>query len=1051
MNLRRTLLMHTLRCEFLAVGISLLGIQTAINNIVCAQVADAESTTSISSAAFPAATAAPTNTQTTAAAFDAASATVQDEKRAVEAPIIVAPKSLTHKAGNYATPIVALQPLGDEAPESIGDGHDSLPTDWDESDLSAEELGEDEMLRLSGREGDEAAFATDQLAIAPAHPVSIEELLSANRKDNPLFYKESVMDKGISQYSGELESALPSKDFRIESADFLDYDSETNLLYGSGGVVVRYGPYALSSERMVFDSQTREFQAAGNVILSNDTSYVNCESLRFNANTNQGVADGVRGRTGTLYFLGRPEKDGKFTFKQLSKDESLMFDAAVTTCDFPKPHVRVQAKEFTVVNEDRVLANNAVLYAGDIPVMWLPYFTWSLDGDNPWGGTIDVDSENGTMLRGWYHYYDEYETLDPLDESKKIKVADTHARLFADWFSSRGKGAGLDYTYSFFDGASRGDTNLYKFSDTKRVINGNKISDRYFYSGWNRTRLGKSNAEIVSSFFYPSDPDLFYDILDRFRSGKDPKRDRLMERYANFGVENTHDNWFLGFNYSMRDRIGRNRTTNYAEPISDDRDFDRGYNSESYFETLGGTLQNPYAGVYYDPLSYPGTLDKGIDAERYGRVSERYEANAATNRIKLSCLPLWYTANLNIFHNLDKGLNTVGTGDDAFVNGFDFYQALTHQLRLGERTTLVTQFGVGGGVAEREKDTFDLVPDDAVFNPYYITGGEWNNGILDGVRWVDKDTMLVGSELKSLKDVKRDFGYADVNSKLTTRLTNSITAYCGVRMRETTKDSLGDFYKEIGAVKASDDLYAFKTDEKWMESGLLFRSLIPRLNAQLSTGYNFESSSHHTPNELLGRTDLRMNWTNRIRTVSLSAGTALNEMQVRHNSDPNQFNQKSLEYSVSGRLNSRRKNMYARTSAVFINNRSHDDPLHLSGTSSSSSDLDNKDESVISFGVGREVGRKYLVEYTNNYRSRDSGDTEQFVTVSRDFHDIVASLGFGIKGGELSSDSENSEKDTWQFRFNMRFKKSSDMGLLPFTRSTSIYSQRGLGAFESGS
>lgn len=979
-----------------------------------------------------------------AAQFDAASA--------VDKTLIISGDSSTSRAAtNYATPVRALEPLGDEAREAIGDGRDTLSlSDLGYSDYS--EIPEDEMLRLSGLEDEEIAYLPAPLSGAPAHPLALEELLAANREAKPVYYRNAVLERGVSQYSGPLEGALAQEDFRIESADYLDYDSERSLLYGTGGCVVRYGPYILRSDRMMMDTRTRDFQAAGNVVMTNDDTYVSCESLHFNANTNHGVAHGVRGRNGTMYFLGKPDNNNTFTFRQLSREESLMKDVAVTTCDFPTPHLRVQAKEFTVIAKERVLANNAVLYAGDVPVMWLPYFTWSLETGNPWGAVVDLDSKNGLFFRGWYHYYDELESPDPLDDSKVVKVSDSHARVFADWFSDRGRGMGLDYDYSFYDGKSRGRLNLYDFSDSKRKINGQADGERSVYSGWNRTRLGNSNIDLVASLFYPSDPDVFYDILDRFRASGDPKRGRIMERSGSIGLEDSRDNLFVGFNYSFTDRIGRNRTTDFSNPASDDRDFDRRYNNESYYYSGGGTRLTPYPGMYTDPLSTAGSLDEGLDRNRYGRVSEKFQATVATNRIQVLDLPLYYTSTLDIFHNLDKGLNTVSTNDDSYVDGFNFYNSLTNQLRLGERTTLVTQAGIGVGVAQREKNTFDLVPEDATFDPYYITGGQWIDGYLDGVRWTDRETFLVGTEAKSLKDVKSQYGYADVQSRLTSRLTDSITVYAEGKLRKNSGETLGEFYREMGNIRAQDDLYNFAKNESWLETGLYYRSFIPRLNGRIWTGATMDGAGQHTPNQLLNTTAMRWNWTNRINTVGLSTGAAMKEIQVRHHSDPAQYHQNSMQYSVSGRWNSRRNNMYARTSAVILNNRKSDPAAGgILGTNNSTTNLDSRNESVISFGVGREFGRKYLLEYTSNYRTRDEGNTEQFFSLSRDFHDLVATVGFGLTGENLSTTSEDAQQDTWQVRFNMSFKKLSSQSILPFLRSSTEYNQSTLGAFQPGS
>src|SRR5690606_28348544 len=153
--------------------------------------------------------------------------------------------------------------------------------------------------------------------------------------------------------------------------------------------------------------------------------------------------------------------------------------------------------------------------------------------------------------------------------------------------------------------------------------------------------------------------------------------------------------------------------SNFAEFRDGDFAFDRSFNDESFFNVnspgVGPDGANyPFAGRYLDSSSLSSDLDEGIASNRYGRVSERLpHLRVSTNRMRLWTLPLWYHMDLNVFNNLDKGLNVVGTEDDSFVRGFDLYQSISHLVKFTERYTWLTKFGVGVGVAEREDDSYN--------------------------------------------------------------------------------------------------------------------------------------------------------------------------------------------------------------------------------------------------------------------------------------------------------------------------------------------------------
>ncbi len=48
-------------------------------------------------------------------------------------------------------------------------------------------------------------------------------------------------------------------------------------------------------------------------------------------------------------------------------------DASITSCDLPEPHYHFQSSDVKIISRSLMVARPAVLYVGDIPVLWLPF------------------------------------------------------------------------------------------------------------------------------------------------------------------------------------------------------------------------------------------------------------------------------------------------------------------------------------------------------------------------------------------------------------------------------------------------------------------------------------------------------------------------------------------------------------------------------------------------------------------------------------------------------------------------------------------------------
>lgn len=959
----------------------------------------------------------------------------------------------TSKENDSATPAVSLETTG---------GLTSDPQEYESTEVTDDgrvieraPLTEVETVPLGGWNPDEklaisaiASGTTDVLsqlpvgiAVTPPRAMSLEELLNANQADRHITY--------LPPASPEALAGAPKGQIELSAPDYLDYDDENKSVYGRN-VTARYGPYTLRADQMLIDVRTKEVQAYGNVKLTTDRDYIEAGSMWVNTENFQGVAYNARGRSGTFYFLSDNPVcgDGHTTFRQLSKDEAYFKNASFTTCDFPVPHYRIQARQFDILYNDRIFASNVVIYVREHAVMWLPYLTKAITEKNPWGFTVGTDGTLGAYVRVWYDYYHSCYSPSDVDDNLMVKTESGRARLHYDYYSMRGFGKGLDYKYYFDRGRQRGAISLYEINDKDWNVQNTPNQDRYKIDWWHRATLA-DNVSWMIDVNYPSDPDIYYDIFDRFASRNDDKQRRMFDRHAGTGLEYTVDDFFAGLHVELRDRIGRDRVSNFQDPHDSDYDFDRKFNNEQQMFVpnlnypLGG--QYTFNGWYTNPASVDDNLDNGLSPKRWGRVTERMpELNLSSNRERLWCLPLWYHLDLNVFNNLDKGLNTVGTRDDSFVHGFDLYQSITNLLKFGDRYTLLTKIGLGIGSAQREDDSYNLnFPDGSKF-PFVYDGQVipgYNHA--EGLTFIDRDTFLIGTRRMSLKDVDPFFGYGDIDSRFNARITDSMTAWVRYRYRGGNGNSLGQFYESIGSRYTRDDLYPFRNRENWLEAGITQNFLIPRMNWTASVGKNLQTQDDIYANELLQYANVGAAWTNYYNTFSVNAGLGLQERQMRDPTDPNQYQTNSMTYYITSAYQPVNRRFWTRLNAFFIQNMDSD-PLG----SVDERNVATQNETVADWTIGRKVGSKYLVEYKARLWSSSNNTNENWLRIQRDCHDIIAGVQFGMKANKLSNNQEVAQ-DNFQFQFNLKFKACYE-GLTPVPRTTDLFSARKIGAYETG-
>ncbi len=212
---------------------------------------------------------------------------------------------------------------------------------------------------------------------------------------------------------------------------------------------------------------------------------------------------------------------GKFTVEDRGgKKVYVGENAGITTDDEEDPNFWVRAKKTTIYPGEKVVFNDLRLYAGDIPVFWLPYLSQPLDADlgyhfvpgsrSSWG--IYALNTYGIMLGGKYN-----------EATGEREDAWLLSRWHLDLRARRGVGTGVDFSQPGVDNKEEiTGLSLYYLDDLNPEISRSGVprgyvsSDRYQIELKHRLKLDfpddadwriDSNLTLLSDQYYLQDFD----------------------------------------------------------------------------------------------------------------------------------------------------------------------------------------------------------------------------------------------------------------------------------------------------------------------------------------------------------------------------------------------------------------------------------------------------------------------------------------------------------------------------------------------------------------
>jgi LPS-assembly protein len=298
------------------------------------------------------------------------------------------------------------------------------------------------------------------------------------------------------------------------------YDFQTKRLLATNGVVVRYGVSVMTADQVSLDEETGDAIADGTVRIQEEDQVWAGEHVHFNFKTGQMETEEFRMGKPPYFASGRgmngEERTARGTTNAAAAQHAMTnrvfisTNAVVTADDSSKPLLQIRAKRIRIYPGDRIVATDAVLYVGEVPIFYWPYYTRSLKKDpNSFGLTPGYRSIYGAYLLGSYTWL--------LNEH-------LNGILHLDYRTKRGEGGGPDVNYNFGQWG-QGSLKYYythdSVPDTSATLGPNP-KDRQRLDFNYRATLA-TNFQVKAVVRYQNDPDVLRDFFEgEYRQNPQP-------------------------------------------------------------------------------------------------------------------------------------------------------------------------------------------------------------------------------------------------------------------------------------------------------------------------------------------------------------------------------------------------------------------------------------------------------------------------------------------------------------------------------------------------
>jgi LPS-assembly protein len=295
--------------------------------------------------------------------------------------------------------------------------------------------------------------------------------------------------------------------------------SDQTVYHLQGRVKMERADQRMESDTADYNDDTTDYDAKGNVRYQEAGQLIKADHMRGNTDASTGTADNV------TYQLLQSRGNGTATQgHMLDAQHSHYTNAIYTTCDVGHHLWEFRAKDLTLNKDTGVgVARKATMRVGNVPFLYLPYFTFPIDNRRKSGflyPTLGNSSRSGFMVSTPYYLnlapnYDA--TLDPRIYSERGFLLSTEFR-YLNIFPGTSGILTLEYMpkdtgkndVGVVDQTKGDDRYLIKWINSSHIagpvslsLNINRTSDRNYLRDFGND-IYQASTEILTSSAYLS-------------------------------------------------------------------------------------------------------------------------------------------------------------------------------------------------------------------------------------------------------------------------------------------------------------------------------------------------------------------------------------------------------------------------------------------------------------------------------------------------------------------------------------------------------------------
>ncbi|MCQ9208579.1 MAG: hypothetical protein NG712_04290 [Omnitrophica bacterium] len=280
-----------------------------------------------------------------------------------------------------------------------------------------------------------------------------------------------------------------------EKVEFLEAQQR---LIAEGQVQIFYEDVQITCDRIDIALDTKIGHARGNVVVYQEDSVLTGDKVDYNFDT----------QTGTIYKAGFASQviygKGPAAVKE-GPSEISMRHSYMTTCDLDRPHYRIHSRSAKIYLGDKVVMRHVIVYAFELPVFYLPYYSFALKPDRPKVTVLPgKDKDWGYyLLTAWRYEFSQYfKGLLHLDYRERRDFASG----FDNYYQTKNFGKGFAKIY-YMNERRLEDGRPWKYPHTTHERERYLIQQRHSWDIDPDTDLrfeywGVSDTDILKDYFY---------------------------------------------------------------------------------------------------------------------------------------------------------------------------------------------------------------------------------------------------------------------------------------------------------------------------------------------------------------------------------------------------------------------------------------------------------------------------------------------------------------------------------------------------------------------